>query len=356
VTTGPGPSAAKAEGGSVRWLVGLAALVVIVAGVRAAQPILVPFLLSAFLAFLLAPPLFWLQARGLSPVLAFLTVLMGLLVLGLFLVGLIGSSIDDFSRALPEVQERLSQQMLIHEPLLERLGIEPEQALDGTSLDAGAAMRLAGRFASGLGGLLSNAFLIFVTTSFLLFEAASFPAKLRLISGDAAGSTERTAEIVDAVRSYLVIKSITSLATAIGVFLLLTALGVRFAVVWSLLAFLLNFVPAIGSILAAVPAVLLALVDQGIGTAGLATLGYLIVNLGMSNVIEPRFMGRGVGLSPLIVFLSMILWGWVLGPVGMLLAVPLTVIARIVLGGRDESRWIAIILGPALAPAPGKKA
>jgi predicted PurR-regulated permease PerM len=334
---------------------GLAAVVVIVAGVRAAQPILVPFLLSAFLAFLLGPPLFWLQARGMSPVLAFLTVLLGLLVLGAFLVGLIGSAIEDFSRALPGVQERLSQEILIHEPLLERLGIDSQQALDGTSLDAGAAMRLAGRFASGLGGLLSNAFLIFVTTSFLLFEATSFPTKLRLISGDATGTTERTAEIVEAVRSYLVIKSLTSIATAVGVFLLLTALGVRFAVVWAMLAFLLNFVPAIGSILAAVPPVLLALVDQGIGTASLATLGYLIVNLGMSNVVEPRFMGRGVGLSPLIVFLSMIFWGWVLGPVGMLLAVPLTVIARIVLGAREESRWIAIILGPALDPAPGKK-
>jgi len=121
--------------------------------------------------------------------------------------------------------------------------------------------------------------------------------------------------------------------------------GIEYAFMWGLLAFLLNFVPTIGSIIAAVPAVLLALVQFGLGKALMIVIFYLVINISISNVVEPRLLGQRVGLSTLVVFMSMVFWGWILGPVGMLLSVPLTITFKIAMEGSDETRWIAILLG-----------
>jgi len=110
-------------------------------------------------------------------------------------------------------------------------------------------------------------------------------------------------------------------------------------------AFFLNFVPTIGSIVAAAPPIFLALVQHGGVSASILAVGYVILNVGVSNGLEPRFMGRGLGLSPLVVVLSMIVWGWVLGPIGMFLSVPLTTAVKISLQANEETRWIAVLLG-----------
>jgi predicted PurR-regulated permease PerM len=150
----------------------------------------------------------------------------------------------------------------------------------------------------------------------------------------------------------MAIKTLVSLATGILVAIWLTVIGVDYALLWGLLTFALNYVPNIGSIIAAVPAVLLAIIQLGFMRAGAAAAGYVVINLLMGSVIEPRFMGRGLGLSTLVVFLSLIFWGWVLGPVGMLLSVPLTITAKIALDSRDETRWIAVLLGPEIISKP----
>ena len=136
-----------------------------------------------------------------------------------------------------------------------------------------------------------------------------------------------------------------SLLTGVVIALWLWFLNVDYAVLWGLMAFLFNFVPNIGSIIAAVPAVLLALIDPGPVAAFYAACGYLVVNVIIGNVIEPRVMGKGLGLSTLVVFLSLVFWGWVFGPVGMLLSVPLTMIVKIVLEEHPETNWIAVLLG-----------
>lgn len=128
--------------------------------------------------------------------------------------------------------------------------------------------------------------------------------------------------------------------------------GIDYALLWGVLAFLLNFVPNIGSIIAAVPAVLLALIQLGPFSALMTAMGYLIANMVMGNIIEPRYMGKGLGLSTLVVFLSLVFWGWVLGPVGMLLSVPLTMLMKIALESSDETRWLAILMGPDIVPEP----
>ena len=128
-----------------------------------------------------------------------------------------------------------------------------------------------------------------------------------------------------------------------GVVMLL-ALDVRFAFVWGLLAFALNYIPNIGSVLAAIPPILQVLVFSGLYDALVLLAGYLAINLLFGNILEPRMMGRGLGLSTLVVFLSLIFWGWLLGPVGMLLSVPLTIIVKIGLEQTEGGQSIAVLL------------
>ena len=168
--------------------------------------------------------------------------------------------------------------------------------------------------------------------------------------GPAAPATAGFGKFLDSVNSYMAIKGWVSLATGLIIAIWLTILDVDYPLLWGLLAFLFNFVPNIGSIIAAIPAVLLALVQFGPGAAMAAGAGYVAVNIIMGNVIEPRFMGKGVGLSTLVVFISLVFWGWVLGPVGMLLSVPLTMIVKLALEARQDTRWIAVLLGPDIEP------
>ena len=215
------------------------------------------------------------------------------------------------------------------------------------------ALKLAGDVFNSFGVVLANAFLILLTVVFILLEASSFSGKLRVIARNAHLTLANVDAFTGTVRRYLAIKSLMSLGTGAAVWLWLSILGVDYPVLWGLLAFLLNFVPNIGSIIAAVPAVLLALVQLGPAAAAWSAAGYLAINVLFGSVLEPRFMGRGVGLSALVVFLSLVFWGWVLGPVGMFLSVPLTITAKIALAASDETRWAAVLLGTGGEAASG---
>lgn len=327
-------------------LLNLAALVVVVAGVKAAEPLLVPFLLASFVTILCAPPMFWLTAKGLPEWLAVLLVFIAVLAGGLFLVAFIGSSINDFSSHLPEYQAQLQEQTAGLVEWLVGKGINISQELVLQRFDPSIAMNLAGSLLSGLSGALANLFLIILTVVFLLLETSGLPRKLHRALGDATTSLGGFERFIDGVKHYLTIKTSMSLLTGVAVAGLLAGLGVDYPLLWGLLAFLLNFVPNIGSFIAAVPAVLLALIQHGPLLAAWVIAGYVGINLIAGNVLETRYMGKGLGLSNLVVFLSLVVWGWVLGPVGMLLSVPLTMIVKIALESDESTRWIAVLLGP----------
>ena len=159
-------------------------------------------------------------------------------------------------------------------------------------------------------------------------------------------------EFTESVNRYLGIKTLLSGLTGLLVTVMLWVLGVDYPVMWGLLAFMLNFVPTIGSILAAVPALLLALLQVSPAMVALGAVGYVLINVGVGNVLEPRWMGKGLNLSPLVVFLSLVFWGWVLGPVGMLLSIPLTILVKIALERDPDTRWLGIMLGAAKATNP----
>ncbi len=329
----------------------LASLTVVIAGLKAASSIVVPLLMAIFLAIISAAMLQWLQRRGL-PLWAAMTLVLLLLASTLVTLGsLIGASINQFSSALPRYEAQLNSLITQATVWLGGLGIKLPAGGVTELFDPAGAAKLLGRLLSGFGGLLANSMLIILTVLFLMVESTSLPEKLRSISRNPDKALGDLAAFMASVNHYLVIKAVMSLITGLAIALYLVILGVDFAIIWGSLAFFMNFVPYIGSIIAAIPAVTLALLDAGPVVALSVAAGFVVVNIVVGNVLEPRYMGKGLGLSTLVVFLSLLFWGWIFGPVGMFLSTPLTMIVKIALENDPRSRWISVLLS---AQAPDR--
>lgn len=331
---------------TTRTFVVLAAIIVIIAGIKSAESVVIPFLLAVFIATIAATPVFYLTSKRL-PLALSITAVMLMIVAVLFGLGaLVTQSVNAFLDKLPFYQERiqlLTTDLLL---LLEPLGIEFSSEVLLSYFDPGTAFEMVGSTLVGLSNALSNGFLILLTVIFILAEASSFPKKLEDVLADPERNLPFFDRFTENVNRYIGIKTTVSVATGLIITVFLAILGLDFPILWGLLAFLLNYIPTIGSIIAAVPAVLLALIQLGVGEAAVTVVGFVAVNLIMGNAVEPRFLGKGLGLSTLVVFLSLVFWGWMLGPVGMLLSVPLTMTAKIALEASPGSAWIAHLLGP----------
>ncbi len=269
-------------------------------------------------------------------------------VVGIFgtMAGVVGASVNDFTAQLPLYEDRVREGIDQATAFLSDYGVQlalEQQMKD--MLDPGKVMSLAAGLFAGLGGLLANSFLIFIMVIFLLLEVSTFPTKLQVAFRDRGKALGRFKQLGTGVNHYLVIKTWVSLLTGVVAGVLCWAVGVDFALLWGLLAFLLNYVPNVGSIIAALPPVLLALVQLGPGAALAILIGYMLINNILGNFVEPRFMGEGLGLSAFAVLLSLVFWGWVLGPVGMLLSIPLTMAVKIAMEEQPSTRWLALMLG-----------
>jgi len=329
---------------ATKVLLTLASLIIIIAGLKTAQALLVPFLLAFFISIICAGPFYWLQQKKVPAPVALLIVI-GFVILGGFIVlTLVGTSVNDFTNQMPFYQETLRSRTMVLFEWLEKLGVKVSRQILLEHFDPGALMQSAASMLATAGGVLTNSFLILLTVIFILLEAAGMPNKLRMALTDADSSLASFEKFITSVRQYLAIKTLVSLATGFIVTTGLMLLGLDYALLWGMIAFLLNYVPNIGSIIAAVPPILLAIIQLGPGYALIVALLYLGTNVVMGNAIEPRLMGKKLGLSALVVFLSLVFWGWILGPVGMLLSVPLTMIIKIALEINDSTRWLAILL------------
>jgi AI-2 transport protein TqsA len=273
--------------------------------------------------------------------------LLGTLVIGLLLILLVGNSALNFVAGVQAQEAPFEAQLEVLGEALSRFGIQADQLQTLSS----ALLGLVSYAVVGVIGLFASAFFILVYSVFLLIEVAVFPAKLN----DAFKPSEPAYRYLDTVtrslRSFLVATTQVAFITGAGVTVALWLLGIKYALLWGFVAFLMNYIPYIGSILAAIPAVIMAFIQFGPSPEVLMVIGlYLLVNIIVNNTIYPRVMSQGTDLSMFIVLASMLFWGWVLGPVGLILSVPITSIIKISLesyagyalaggyaGGRDQS-------------------
>jgi AI-2 transport protein TqsA len=329
---------------ATRFLLTAAAAVIVIAGLRAAQSLIIPFLVAVFLSIICSPAVGWLQRRRVPKLLAIVLVVLVLMGVLASIGALVGGSVNDFIDSVPTYQARLNSLVDSWSERLEQYDIDLPSLEVKDYVNPGGLITLLGTGLKGLASTLSNMFLIILTMVFILLEATYLPVKVRAAFGDRGDDPLHLSEVTAQVQRYLAVKTAISVVTGIAIAIWTAVLGLDFALVWGLLAFLLNYIPNIGSIIAAVPAVLLALVQLGLGPALLVGLGYLVVNTLLGNIVEPNLMGRAVGLSTLVVFLSLVFWGWVWGPVGMLLSVPLTMMIKITLENSEDLRWVALML------------
>jgi AI-2 transport protein TqsA len=329
----------------MRILVSVAAIVIIIAGINLAQSVVVLFLISVFLALLGTPPVLWLKEKRIPSGFAVLIVMSGMIIILILISIQIGSSVSSFTNELPLLQSRLREQILELSLWLNNKGIVVTNKFFLAYINPEAVMRFTAGLLSGLSSVLSDLVLILLTVTFILLEVSSFPVKLRAVLGDPKQLFPQFTKFAVDMKRYMVIKTLINLIAGILIAVWMYILGVQFPVLWGFLAFLLHYIPNIGAVVAAIPAMLLTLVQLGMGSVLLVAAGYIITGFIIGNVIEPRLMGRKLGLSTLVVFLSLIFWSSLLGLIGAILCIPLTMTLKFAFESSESTLWIAVLLG-----------
>ncbi len=310
-----------------RLLLGTAAFVIVAAGIREAAELLNSILLAMLLTVTVVPAFDALRRRGVPKGLA--VVLTSLLLAGglVVLLGTLGLSGTRLIQVLPHYEARALSLRKELEGLLLARGIQPERILSLDLVDPNRLLGLAAGFLSGLGQVLSQALLLILIVAFFLAERG-----IRDQTFHPGGTAARVA--LD-VRQYLAITTLTGLGFAVLVYFLMLAVGTDLALVWAVLAFIMNFVPNVGIILSVVPPVILTLLELGWQRAVVVLAGFLVLNFIVDNLVKPRFMQSGLDVPPLVGLLSLVVWAYLLGPIGTILALPLTIALRRVLQDAD---------------------
>ena len=326
------------------YFIVMASVIVVLAGVKSASEIIVPFLLSLFIAIILSPSFFYLKKKGLPEGMSLLLVVFSFILFLGAVASLIGNSVQDFSANIDLYSQKLTQNYLLLAQYADSFGIDiPVEELS-TFINSKQIMLFVSSIIKGMGSMFTNGFVILLTVIFMLLESKSFVQKIKIADNN-TDSMKHIEQIFTKIKEYMMLKALISLLTGFIVWISLLIIGTDYAFLWAVLAFLLNFIPNIGSIIAAVPAVLITLVQLGSVSAAVVTVLYVGINVIIGSVIEPKVMGRGLGLSTLVVFLSLLFWGWLLGMVGMLLSIPLTIMAKIILHENESTRWVSVLLG-----------
>lgn len=321
-----------------------ACVIIVLAGLKIASPIVVPFLLSLFIAIVLAPAYNFFNKKGLPNGVSLLIVVSFLILFFIGVGKLLGSSAVEFNANLDVYEQQLTAYLssLVH--FADKFGIEIPQQDIQTVFNPKLIMGFATNILQGMSSLVTNGFVILLTVVFMLLESDVFVKKINLIN-EKSHLIGHIDTILSQIKEYMVLKVLISLLTGFIIWIGLMLIGTDYPFLWAVLAFMLNFIPNIGSIIAAVPAVLLTLVGLDAMSALMVIVLYTLVNIIIGSVVEPKVMGKGLGLSTLVVFLSLLFWGWLLGIVGMLLSIPLTIMAKITLNANEDTQWIAVLLG-----------
>jgi predicted PurR-regulated permease PerM len=326
-------------------LVKIAALIIIIAGVIYAKSIITPFLLALFISIICVQPISWLEKKRMPKWLALIIVILVLIFLFFGFAFLIGGTLSSFSSNLSKYESTLTTISNSFIQFLNEKGLKIPKDQIFNIIQPAKILEFTASALNILFNMMGNTFLIFLITLFTIMEFGSFSVKAKAILIGSDKSISYFSTIVQNIRHYLGIKTLICLLTGILIYTALLIIGVDYPLLWALIAGLMNYIPNIGSIIAGVPAVLFALVQLGLSGAFWTLGSFMLVNNVLGNFVEPRIMGKGLGLSTLVVFLSLLFWGFILGPVGMFLSVPLTMTIKIILEQNDKTKWLAILLG-----------
>lgn len=338
-----GPRLGRERG--IRFLVTIAAFMIVVAGLREAKSLILPILMAAFLAILAMGPVSWLTERKVPKWLAYVMVFTAFIGAAVGVGYALGDSVADFSNRRPEFEAVLNERLGGVITFLDGAGLAPSRDDLAENVDSDQVVRMVGGALQAVGAVLSNLLFVALTLGFMLAEAAGLPNKIRMAIGDPGADISRLTRILAQINTYLWVKTQVSFITGLMAWGLCAACDIEYAFLWGLVAYVLNYIPQLGSFIAAVPPILVGYVQHDWPIALGVLIGYIVINVLMGSIIEPRWMGRTFGLSTLIVFLSLLFWGFVWGPVGMFLSVPLTMVVKIMLEQSDDLGWIAVLMG-----------
>lgn len=305
-------------------LLATASIVIIVAGMKVAAPLLNNIFLAWLLAYSISPLPHWLMRKRVPTALAVLLTLLIVIVGGLAIASLFGLSVSGLAQKLPLYQTRLNEVLgaLNNIPFIKDFDFEKIKSLEVFS--PARLVGYVGQLLSGIGGVLGNALLIIFLVAILLFEFAGAQEEVDGNNVNKGSLMSRFQDASKDVKTYVAITGITGLAQAIANTILLAVLGVDFPITWGVLFFFFNFIPAFGFLLALIPPLIVALLESGWKVALVVGIGYWILNFIGDNIIKPRFMKKGFDISILVIILSLLFWSWVLGSIGTILAIPLT--------------------------------
>ncbi|MGE5764760.1 MAG: AI-2E family transporter [Mycobacterium leprae] len=335
-------------------LLGLAATVVTVAGLRGVAGILGPVFLALMLTIAVHPMLGWARRRHI-PVWAATVGTLATVYVGLFaLAGSLAVSVARLATLLPTYGDQANAVLGNVATFLARQGVgEDEVRRVLGQVDFGRLVGLAGNLLVDLLGVFSDLFFILVVLLFMGLDAAGFPARLRAAAGERPDLVAALVSFARGTRRYLVVSTVFGLIVAIIDVGALWLLGIPLAVLWGILAFITNYIPNVGFIVGLVPPALLGLLEGGPRLMLAVIAAYSLINFVIQSVIQPKFVGDSVGLSTTLTFLSLVVWSWIIGPLGALLAIPLTLLTKALLVDIDPAtRWLSSLIGPGPTAVP----
>lgn len=329
-------------------LVTVAAAVIVIAGLKAAAPVLVPLMLALFITLVSFPLLEWLRTHGWPrPLASLATLVVDALVLAVFGF-LVARAVDQFVEAAPEYVQRLKEMARGSAQWLSGYGLLPPEWVDPDRIALPDLLDLArgvvGRTFAGVASTLLFATFVSLYMLFMLGEAQGLPDKLERAFGPSVARSQRMRRFVGDVQRYLLVKTLLNLLLAVLVWVWLVILKVDFALLWAILSFLLHYIPNLGIIFATIPPAVQAWIQHNPGRMVLVVLGFLVVGMVLGNLLEPQIMGRRFGFSSLVVLIGLVFFGWLWGPVGALLSVPFLVVLRALSENSEDIRWLSVLL------------
>jgi len=370
-------------------LLTVAAVIVILAGLKAAQMIITPFLLAAFFAIVLIPPLHWLKSKGFSDMMSFVIVSASILIVGIMVIWILAKSANMFIAKIPDYQNKVATTLTMIDDTLEPYGLslrggvktkeapkvteEPllvetpqpvdteeaaqsseeffvdddprlNQLREASPINTVGIISFIQKGVMELSMLIGVAVLVLVMVVFMILEASRMPQKLLDAFGSKGITNDHLKKIADETWRYVLIKGMISFFTGVATWIFLWLMGIEYAALWGIMAFFFNFIPNLGPIISSVPPIALALFDHGFGTCIAVTGGLIAINCIGGYYFEPQYLGDGLGLSALVVLLSLIFWGWLFGVIGMFLSAPLTMVVKIVLNSFDDTKWVSRLM------------